>query len=375
FLASTAFLPVVAWLMARGGPRLTIPVGGALVALGFLAARWVTTPLELYLAFGLLAVNGSMAMSYIGHSMFLPNWFVRNRGLAVGVAFAGVGVLGAGLLPALQWAIDTQGWRTACLWVAGVVAVAVIPLNALFQRARPEDMGLHPDGDAAPRPGGPAPVEAVVDRAWADTDWTLGRALRTRRFWLIALAYFCGLFVWYALQVHHTRHLQQAGFDGETTAAALGLIALGSVAGQIGLGALSDRLGRELAWSLALLGFAGASALMLAITRPDPALLWTMVAVQGLIGQGFAALFGAIPAEVFAGKRFPAIFSAISLIANMGAAAGVFGLGWLFDLNGDYAAGFRICVALSLLSIALMWLAAPRKVRLVAGVARRRAAA
>jgi MFS family permease len=363
--------------MGRYGPRVVIPLGGLLVSLGYLAAREVTSPLELYAAFGLLAINGSMAMSYISHSMFLPNWFVRNRGLAIGIAFGGVGALGAVLLPVLQWLIETVGWRQACLWVAICVAVGVIPLNLIFARTRPEDMGLLPDGDAAPEPGAaPRAPDPIVDAEWAARDWTLGMAMRTGRFWWLGSGYFCMLFIWYAVQQHQTLHLLESGFDGATAAFALGMVAFFGIAGQIGIGALSDRIGREMAWTIALSGFAITALLLLALEGvASPLLLWSMVVAQGLLGNGAAAIFGAIPAEIFSGRRFPGIFAIITVIANFGAASGVWALGWIRDVEGGYATGWWLCLALSVYGAIAVWMAAPRKVRLVAGMAKRRAAA
>ncbi|WP_438810681.1 hypothetical protein, partial [Proteus mirabilis] len=83
-----------------------------------------------------------------------------------------------------------------------VLLLAVLaPLNLLL-RKRPEDIGLQPDGDGAAGPAVAAAHSNIVDPAWAAVDWTLGRALRTARFWWLALGYFCGLYVWYAVQVH-----------------------------------------------------------------------------------------------------------------------------------------------------------------------------
>ena len=146
FVASITLLPVVGGLMDRFGPRLIVPLGAVLVAAGFIVLRTATDPVGLYVAMGLLIVNGSMAMSYIVHSMFLPKWFERNRGLAVGIAFSGVGVGALIIMPTFQWVIDTRGWRDACIAMAIVVAVGIIPLNLFFQRGAPEDMGLAPDG-------------------------------------------------------------------------------------------------------------------------------------------------------------------------------------------------------------------------------------
>ncbi|MDH8650028.1 hypothetical protein QIH30_27960, partial [Klebsiella pneumoniae] len=69
-----------------------------------------------------------------------------------------------------------------------LVLVALIPLNLLLHK-RPEDIGLRPDGDAAPTATTVAPPSNIVDPAWAATDWTLGLAVRTARFWWISLGY------------------------------------------------------------------------------------------------------------------------------------------------------------------------------------------
>ena len=168
-------------------------------------------------------------------------------------------------------------------------------------------MGLQPDGDAAPRAArGRAAASNVVDAAWAAVDWTLGRAMRTARFWWIALGYFCGLFAWYAVQVHQTKYLVEIGFSPSVAAWALGLVSLAGIPGQIALGHLSDRIGREWVWTAGSLGFAlcyAGAARCCSTARAAP-LLYVMVAAQGVLGYGLTSVFGAIPAEIFQGRHY-----------------------------------------------------------------------
>ena len=96
----------------------------------------------------------------------------------------------------------------------------------------------------------------MVDPAWAAVDWTLWRAMLTARFWWIALGYFCGLYAWYAVQVHQTKYLIEIGFSPTVAAWALGLVSLLGIPGQIALGHISDRIGREWVWTAGMLGFA-----------------------------------------------------------------------------------------------------------------------
>lgn len=366
FAASTAMLPVVGFMMGRWGPRLVIPVGAVMISAGFALCTQIDSLAGFYIAMGLLAVNGTMATSYIVHSMFIPNWFSASRGLAVGVAFSGVGIGGVLLFPVLQDVIDTHGWRTACLVISAAILLIVLPLNAIFQRNAPKATG--------PAQTGPRDApELIVDRAWAETEWTVARAAATSRFWLVFIAFACGLFCWYGIQAHQTKFLIDKGFEPAFAAQALGLVALCGIAGQIGIGALSDRLGREVAWTLALLGFAATAILLLMIdASPSIPLVYAMIAVQGLLGNGLSTLFGAVITEIFSGPRLASIFAMITLGGNLGAGAGAWALGDVFDRTGDYTLGFWICLALTGVSILFIWLAAPRKVRLVAGRAVKR---
>jgi len=107
------------------------------------------------------------------------------------------------LLPWVQHMIEQPGWRTACTAMGILILVVLAPINLLLHK-RPEDIGLRPDGDAAPS-ASTKPVSYVVDHDWAGIDWTLRRAVRTARFWWISLGYFGGLYIWYAVQVHQTK--------------------------------------------------------------------------------------------------------------------------------------------------------------------------
>ena len=107
--------------------------------------------------------------------------------------------------------------------------------------------------------------------------------------------------------------------------------------------------------------------LLLLPVSPNPLLLYGMVGVQGLLGYGLASVFGVIPAEVFPGKRYGAIFGTLNVASNAGAACGPWITGMLYDTTGTYAPAFVLAMAVSLISILAIWAAAPRKVRVVAG--------
>ena len=377
FLASAVYSPFIGVAMDRWGPRRVIPFGALVVSAGLLLATAARQPWQMYATLGMLVTGGTVMFSYIGHSMFVPNWFLHRRGLAVGLAFSGVGVGSILLFPWIQHLIVTLGWRSACYAMVALLVAVVLPLNFLLQRKRPEDLGLLPDGAGAgsEQQQRAALRAAVVDAEWAGREWTLRRAMATARFWWLAAAYFGGLFAWYAVQVHQTKYLVEIGIDPALAAFALGLVGLTGIVGQIGLGHLSDRIGREWVWSLAVAGFALCYALLLAMgAYPLPWLMYAMVASQGLLGYALASVYGVIPAELFQGRHFGSVFGVVSVVASLGAGAGPWVTGAMQDATGSYAPAFWLAMGLSGVSIACIWQAAPRKVRLVAGQLARREA-
>src|SRR5438128_1202047 len=108
-LVSALVSPVVGRLMDRYGPRLVIEGGVLICTAGLLSATLISTPWQLYATLGLLVGIGANSMTYSVHSQFLPNWFVRRRALAIGIAFSGVGVRSMALLPWRQSVIVHVG--------------------------------------------------------------------------------------------------------------------------------------------------------------------------------------------------------------------------------------------------------------------------
>ncbi len=180
--------PLIGPVLDKRGPRLVLIIsslvaGICLIALAQLSALW-----QFYLLYGIVRLT-TVAGSQLAISVAVANWFVRKRGRASGLAALGQRVGMISLPPLAQYIIVAFGWRSA--WVVlGIIVIATgaIP-SALFMRRRPEDFGLHPDGlkpqETAEdiNPVGSAPVTVQVGESW-----TRQEALRTRAFWLLAMA-------------------------------------------------------------------------------------------------------------------------------------------------------------------------------------------
>jgi len=182
FVVSAIMSPSLGRLMDRRGPRVANELGVLLIGVGLLLATLVHQPWQLYATLGLLVGAGSVCLGYTGQGLFLPNWFVRRRGLAMSLAFSGVGLGSVILLPWLQGIITTEGWRASCVAMGWLVLAGIAPL-ALLVKKRPAGVGQNPDGDrTSPEASARKHSATIVDPAWAATEWTLGRAARTARF-------------------------------------------------------------------------------------------------------------------------------------------------------------------------------------------------
>ena len=367
FLVSAVFSPLLGRMMDRFGPRVVIELGVATMALGLIAASFTSQPWHLHMTLGALVGTGGVCLGYTGQALFLPNWFARRRGLAMSIAYSGVGAGSIVLFPVVQIVIERFGWRWTCVAMGILVLVLLAPLNLLLRKT-PQEMGLQPDGDPVPGSGMQAKQSLrVVDAVWVSIDWTLGRAARTARFWWMACGFVTGLFAWYGVQVHQTKYLVEVGFSGEHAAWALGFVSLAGVPGQIALGHLSDRIGREWVWAIGSLGFAICyAALLLLRDTPSAFLLWTMVVSQGLLGYGLSSVIAAIVADVFQGRRYGTIMGMLMAFGIVGGAAGPWLLGLAYDATGSYAAGFSVAIGCCFVSAISIWIAAPRKIRAVA---------
>ena len=149
---------------------------------------------------------------------------------------------------------------------------------------------------------------------------------------------------------------------------ALGLVSLVAVPGQIALGHLSDRIGREWIWTVSCAGFAICFAALVALKYfPVLPLVYLMVLAQGALGYGVTSIIGAVVLEIFQGKYYGSIFGTIMIAALAGGAAGPWVTGVLHDFFGDYTLAFAIGIGVSGLSAIAIWQAGPRKIRAVAG--------
>ncbi|MSR09550.1 MAG: MFS transporter [Gammaproteobacteria bacterium] len=234
--AVTIAAPFIGSLVDRFGARRIIIFGflmeGAVIA-SF--ATQTESLLTFYARYIALAILG-LGTTHVAFARVISVWFDRRRGLALGIALAGLGVGGI-IWPLLsQWAITAYGWRTAYVIVALAVATVGILAIGLVVRESPGSMGLLPDGDEQPKA-----VRGVVPEVPAQTGFTLGETLRQGHFWLMLGAFLLiGIGV-QSLILHLVPMLVLRDVEPMRAAQAQSLVAAALIVGRLGAGMLMDR--------------------------------------------------------------------------------------------------------------------------------------
>ncbi len=336
--------PLVGLLCDRLRPGHIMAVGGVALGLALWADSYISTPLELYLLFGVITALAVATCGWVPAVIEVQRRFHDRLGLALGIVSAGVGIGMILVVPLSQWLIDTLGWRTA-FRVLGVTCAAIIVPGALYlARSDPARPAAASPSAAAARPG----ARSV----------TLSEAARAAPFWLIMAAYFFGSLSSQTLHVHQVAFLVDHGLAAMVAATVVGVVGAASVVGKIGGGWLSDRIDREFVYVGGIvIMVAGIGALMLVGAMPNA---WGAYGYAVLLGLGYsvtAALTPALSADRFSGQHFGSIVGAGMFCSALGSAIGPWLAGWQFDVTGSYAVPFLVAAVCAGISGVAVWVA------------------
>ena len=338
--------PLVGRLVDRHGTRRVALGSGVLLALAFACMGLLTPAIgHLYAMFAICAIAGAGTSSIV-YAHAISCWFDRRRGLALGLALAGIG-LGALLLPSLAQAlIGALGWRRAYVALAALAAAVSLPVGYLLLRNHPSEMGLEPDGGSSSPSSGTRPVAAI------QAGLTTQQAVRTPTFWLIAAAFGLAGFAVTGPALHLVAMLTDRGITPVQAAAAASLSGLGLLAGRVLAGHLMDRF---FAPRVAIFFLLVPAAAMLVLTADvSPAVAIACGAAFGLALGAEVDIVAYLTSRYFGMRSFGGIYGLqyATFTAAAGAAPVVTGLG--YDLSGSYRGILFAFAAVLLLATALV---------------------
>jgi sugar phosphate permease len=347
--------PFFGRVVDRYGARIMLTATGLGLGLTLIPIAWVQVPLTFYVLYGGARMI-DMGVLNTAATTAVANWFVRQRGRALGIAVAGNAIGVMLLTPLAQVLIGEWGWRAAWL-VLSVGAVALLtPLAWLLVRRRPEDLGLLPDGDLA----APPRVKSAAPTREVERNWSLDAAIRTSAFWLLVGSTAVTTFSIAGLSLHQIPILVGNGLPPATAAWVVSLFGLSYAVGCFGGGVVVERVPARLMLSFT---FGAAGLCMLAVTRIEllgPALVYA--SVYGLVNGAKEALDSFVWADYF-GRRSLGAIRGFSRPLIVGAnAGGAVVAGWAFDSLGSYGLVMTVFGLLTLTGALLALLARPPRV-------------
>ena len=363
--------PFTGILIDRFGPRKLFPMGAVIVGIGLAASSLISEIWHLYLCFGVITAMGTNMQSYAPHMSLIPRWFIRKRGLASGMVLSGLGPGTMLLALLIGFIIDREGWRYAYIVLSAIIFCVVVPMNALFQRNGPEEVGqtiegAHPNlndqyvsTDKNHRKHNERPIAQEI--------WTFQAAARTKAFWYLIVVGFAQGIMINTVMVHLAPHTVDLGFSRMLAASVVGVVGLLGSLGTILFGMLSDRVGRESGYFLVSFG-ASIGFLLLILTNyyPSEWLLHTFVIIYGVCQGGIVSIVAAATGDLFhSGNALGRIISTQAVSFGLGSATGAYLGGSFFDRSGSYTMAFIIVLFFIWIGAFSLWAAAPHKAKMI----------
>lgn len=341
-LVSGAASIVCGRLSDRYGPRPIVTIGVILTGISFLLTSQISALWHVYLTWGILMGIGT-AFSLIPVMSIIPRWFVKRRGMAMGLVMAG-SALGGVIAPLLtQGLISARDWRFAYIILGVIIIVLAVPL-AQFIKHSPQRAGLKPYGEDEITDDNKSPSSAAEGIS-------LIQATRTSRFWLFGLIQIGFFFAMVVVMVHIVPHATDIGISKVIAAGILSFVSGIGIIGRLGIGFVSDRIGSRL--SLALCLGLMTVALIWLLFATEIWMFYVFAVLFGLANGGFMTLLTLVTAELFGLVSLGVVLGGLTFVGLLGEVIGAPLSGSIFDITGSYRIAFLITVGISAVAVIL----------------------
>jgi MFS family permease len=343
--------PIAGYLVDRMGTRFMVFTGLLVLTVGFFLFSQVQNLWMFYLAYFVMSVGQGQA-GWLTVMTLLNHWFVRHRGMAMGLAMVGMGIGTLILVPVIAWLIDPDadrlGWRRTLEILAVVSLVSAIVLPKVV-RNKPEDVGQHPDGVP------PVVATALNADSEPELELTIGQALRTQAFWCISFGHGLGSMVVLAIMSHLGLLLRDMGYGLQTT----GWVIMVQTAVAIIFQFLGGWIGDRIPKNVALFIFTAIQGIGVVFLTLGPEMI-NFYAFAVLFGIGFGGrtpLTTAIRGDYFGRASFGKILGISTVPMNVLLLIAAPMAGFMRDELGDYDMAFLLLAGLNMAGAVLFLIA------------------
>jgi len=331
--------PFAAALMERFGIRTVVMSALTAVSIGSALTMFMSAPWQLIALWGFVvgASTGSIALVFA--ATVANRWFVKNRGIVIGILTASSATGQLIFLPSLSYLAKANGWQSVSLTIA-IVSIALVPIIWLFLKEKPEDAGVLPYG--APD-NWIAPEKNTMNAGRLAID-TLKQASKKKDFWYLVGSFFvCGLSTSGLIGTHFIPAAHDHGMGTTLAASLLALVGVFDLVGTIASGWLTDRYDpRKLLFFY--YGLRGLSLFLL------PSILFATVHPSTLVFVIFYGLdwIATVPPTIMlcrtilGPERATVIYGWVFAAHQVGGSIAAFGAAVLRVQFGDYAVAFYL---------------------------------
>ncbi|MBN8944491.1 MAG: MFS transporter [Rhizobiales bacterium] len=317
FLAMAAASMAWGGLSDRFGPRPVVLTGSVVLAASLALASRAGSLTEFQLVFGLL-IGAATAAVFAPMMACVTGWFDTQRGLAVSLVSAGMGMAPLTMAPLAAWLATRYDWRGAMLVIAGVAAVLMIPAALLVRRPPALE-------------GGQAEMAADAP----SSAMTVGQAVRSPQFITLMLANFFCCATHSGPIFHTVSYAVTCGIPMIAAVSIYSVEGLAGMFGRIGFGLMGDRFGAQRVLVLGLM--AQAFGVLAYVFVGQLGGFYAVAVVVGFLYAGTMPLYAVIIRENFPLRMMGTIIGGTAMAGSLGMSTGPLLGGLIYDHFDSYA--------------------------------------
>ena len=340
------------------GPRIMFPLAGLFLLIGWIASSFVTDLWQLFLLYSVIEAIGQTSISSFSNTAVLAPWFPETTGRALGLADSGNPTGQLIFTPLASVLVASIGWRASYQIFGIIFFLLVSPANFLFQKPHrsinlPQDSQLTAETKLT---GSGTPFEIDAYNPSQSRPLPMMDILRVRAVWMLVVTRILGAVGNQMIRLHLIAFFLLAGYSPLQSGSVIGIAGFLNIVGRPITGALSDKLGRELGYTITMGLYI--LSILLVLLFGDEGRLWPLILYIGLAGlsEGVSGLVvGAKATDIIPSGTLGSVMGLVDVGRGVGIAVGPILGGFLFDTTGDYTIAFTISIILTFMSIISIW--------------------